>query len=156
MLCYLLPVINLQTQGGSVALVIASIWTGLVHLALGVLGTFVLKRFPTSFSIGFLLGVLVVLANQNLIMLGAFSRYSIGSSRTNHAFAIMGLTLTCVLTFMALLLVNFKSQVVVAPMDVNLNVNVNVEAPEPKDYEMSSGGGPMVKSPQSQHSATSS
>jgi hypothetical protein len=122
-------VINLQSDGGSIALVIAAVWTGFVHLALGVLGTFVLKRFPTSFSIGFLLGVLVVLANQNLIMFGAFSRYSVGSARTNHAFATLGFTLSCVLTFMALLLINFKSQVVVAPIDVNVNVNVATTAP---------------------------
>jgi hypothetical protein len=132
---YYILVINLQTNGGSIALVIASIWTGLVHLALGVLGTFVLKRFPTSFSIGFLLGVLVVLANQNLIMFGAFSRYSIGSTRSSRAFASLGFTLTCVLSLMALLLVNFKSQVVVAPIDVNVNVNV-ATAPAAKDYEI--------------------
>ena len=99
-------------------MVIASVWTGVVHLALGVLGTFVLKRFPTSFSVGFLLGVLVILANQNLILFAMFSRYDFGSPKTNHSFASLGFTLFVVLSFMALLLVHFKQDVVVAPMDV--------------------------------------
>jgi hypothetical protein len=111
--------VNLHKEGGSTALVIASVWTGIVHLALGVLGTFVLKRFPTSFSVGFLLGIMVVLANQNLILFGAFSRYRFGNPRTNHAFAILGFILFGVLSFMTLLLVHFRQAVVVAPLEVN-------------------------------------
>ena len=110
-------VVGLKNNDGSWALVIASIWTGLVHLTLGVLGTFVLKRFPTSFSVGFLLGVLVVLANQNLIMFSTFSSYSQGSYSSNHAFASLGFTLFVVLSFMSLLLFHFKTDIVVAPMD---------------------------------------
>ena len=110
-------VISLKHNEGSWALIIAAIWTGLIHLTLGVLGTFVLKRFPTSFSVGFLLGVLVVLANQNLIMFSTFSSYVQGSGRTNHVFASLGFTLFVVLSFMALLLLHFKNDVVVAPMD---------------------------------------
>jgi zinc transporter ZupT len=110
-------VFSLKNNNGSWALIIAAIWTGLVHLTLGVLGTFVLKRFPTSFSVGFLLGVLVVLANQNLIMFSTFSSYVQGSSSSNHAFASLGFTLFVVLTFMALLLLHFKGDIVVTPMD---------------------------------------
>lgn len=120
-------VVSLNSNDGSVALVIASIWTGLVHLSLGVLGTFVLKRFPTSFSVGFLLGVLVVLANQNLIMFATFSSYIQGSSRSNHVFASLGFTLFAVLTFMALLLFHFKQDVVVAPADGKDDEEDNVE-----------------------------
>lgn len=114
-----ISVVNLQQNDGSVALLIGTVWTGLIHLGLGVLGTFVLKRFPTSFSVGFLLGVLVVMANQNLIMFGAFSAYSQGSVRTNHVFASLGFTLFAVLTFMSLLLLHFKNDVIITPMDVN-------------------------------------
>ena len=109
--------LKLQSAGGSLALLIASIGTGIVHLGLGVLGTFVLKRFPTSFSVGFLLGVLIVLANQNLILFGSFTRYKQGSPQTNHIFALLGFMLFCVLTFMSLLLIHFKQDVVFAPMD---------------------------------------
>jgi zinc transporter ZupT len=111
-------VINLQgATDGSKALVIASVLTGIVHVLLGILGTFVLKRFPTSFSVGFFLGVLVILANQNLIMFGTFHSYGYGSSGTNHAFANLALSLFCVLFFFTLLLFHFKKSIVVAPID---------------------------------------
>ena len=106
-----------QSDNGSVALIVAAVWTGLVHLALGVLGTFVLKRFPTSFSVGFFLGVLVVLANQNIILYASFHKYSQGSARSNQAFAALGFVLFAVLSFMSLLLVHFKQEVVVSPVE---------------------------------------
>lgn len=110
--------VNLQRSGdGSMALTIAAIWTGIIHLALGVLGTFVLKRFPTSFSVGFFLGVLVVLANQNIILYASFHKYTQGNSKANQVFASLGFLLFAVLTFMTLLLVHFKNDVVISPMD---------------------------------------
>jgi len=115
--CTTKTVINLQSKGGSKALVVASVWTGIIHLVLGVLGTFVLKRFPTSFSVGFFLGVLVVLANQNLILFGTFQRYGYGNPTTNHSFSNVGLTLFLILTFFSLLLFHFKRHIVVAPID---------------------------------------
>lgn len=110
--------VSLQRSGdGSIALTIAAIWTGVIHLALGVLGTFVLKRFPTSFSVGFFLGVLVVLANQNIILYASFHKYTQGNSKANQVFAALGFLLFAVLTFMTLLLVHFKNDVVVSPLD---------------------------------------
>jgi len=106
-------VVNLHSEGGSTAMVMASIWTGAVHLLLGVLGTFVLKRFPTSFSVGFFLGVLVILANQNLLLFGTFLGYSHGYAPTNHTFANLGMTLFFVLAFFATLLFQFKRHVVI-------------------------------------------
>jgi zinc transporter ZupT len=114
-------VVSVQQSGdGSVALMIAAIWTGLIHLALGVLGTFVLKRFPTSFSVGFFLGVLVVLANQNIILYASFHKYEQGSQRANQVFASLGFVLFVVLSFMSLLLVHFKHEVVVSPLDATM------------------------------------
>ena len=113
-----LTVVSLnKAQDASVALIVAAVWTGLIHLALGILGTFVLKRFPTSFSVGFFLGVLVVLANQNIILYAAFHKYQQGSIAANQVFASLGFVLFAVLTFMSLLLVQFKNDVIIAPMD---------------------------------------
>jgi hypothetical protein len=89
----------------------------MIHLLLGVLGTFVLKRFPTSFSVGFFLGVLVILANQNLILFGTFSGYAYGTPSTNKIFAGIGFTLFCTLAFFSLLVFHFKGHIVVAPVD---------------------------------------
>lgn len=110
--------VSLQQAGdGSVALIIAAVWTGCIHLALGVLGTFVLKRFPTSFSVGFFLGVLVVLANQNIVLYASFHKYTQGNHRANQVFASLGFVLFIVLSFMSLLLVHFKEEVVVSPLE---------------------------------------
>lgn len=98
-------------------MVVAVVWTGMTHLLLGVLGTFVLKRFPTSFSVGFLLGVLVILANQNLILFGTFNGYSYGTTSTNKIFAGVGFTLFGILSFFSLLVFHFKGHIVVAPVD---------------------------------------
>eukprot|EP00980_Cylindrotheca_fusiformis_P008057 scaffold1717_cov117-Cylindrotheca_fusiformis.AAC.8 len=107
----------MKANGGSVAVLIASIWSGMVHLGLGVLGTFVLKRFPTSFSVGFLLGVLVVIANQNLLLFATFLKFSQGNQRTNDVFAVVGFSVFCVMSLMSLLLFHFKHEVVVAPSE---------------------------------------
>jgi len=110
--------VSLQQAGdGSIALIVAAVWTGFIHLALGVLGTFVLKRFPTSFSVGFFLGVLVVLANQNIVLYASFHKYTQGNHRANQVFASLGFVLFVVLSFMSLLLVHFKEEVVVSPID---------------------------------------
>ena len=118
-LCWIsFAVVSLQkSEDSSVALIVAAVWTGLIHLGLGVLGTFVLKRFPTSFSVGFFLGVLVVLANQNIILYAAFHKYQQGSTAANQVFASLGFVLFAVLTFMSLLLVQFKNDVIITPMD---------------------------------------
>lgn len=116
-----------QSNNGSIALIIAAVWTGIIHLTLGVLGTFVLKRFPTSFSVGFFLGVLVVLANQNIILFVSFHKYTQGSTRSNQIFAALGMVLFVVLGFMSLLLVHFKHEVVVSPLDGGADADAQEE-----------------------------
>ncbi|KAL7577838.1 hypothetical protein ACA910_010585 [Epithemia clementina (nom. ined.)] len=112
-----IEMVNLKSSKGSRAVMLASVFTGIVHLVLGILGTFVLKRFPTSFSIGFFMGVLVVLANQNFILTGTFFWYSHGNPQTNRVFANLGFGLFLVLTFFSLMLFHFKGEIVVAPID---------------------------------------
>jgi zinc transporter ZupT len=122
-----------QSADGSIALIIASVWTGLIHLALGVLGTFVLKRFPTSFSVGFFLGFLLVLANQNIILYASFHKYTQGSAKSNQVFATLGLVLFVVLAFMSLLLVHFKHEVVVSPLESGLAAGGTAEEETAED-----------------------
>lgn len=108
---------NLKSDAGSSALMLASIFTGITHLFLGILGTFVLKRFPTSFSVGFFLGILVILANQNMMLMATFHGYTYGSSRTNQVFANLGFVLFLMLACFAVMLYHFKSRIIVAPID---------------------------------------
>lgn len=114
---------------------IAAVCSGVVHLILGILGTFVLKRFPTSFSIGFFLGVLVVLANQNLILFGTFHGYTYGTIATNNAFANLCLALFAVLAFFALILFHFKRHIVIAPIDAKGMSEQSVDGKESTDYQ---------------------
>ncbi|CAB9504276.1 expressed unknown protein [Seminavis robusta] len=113
----IIEMVQLQKMGGSEALVIAAVWTGIIHVLLAILGTFVLKRFPTSFSIGFLMGIVIVLANQNLILFATFNSYSMGNPTTNLIFSSAAFTLFAVLSFFSLLMFQFKKEVVVSPVD---------------------------------------
>lgn len=97
---------------------IAAIWTGVLHLILAILGTFILKRFPTSFALGFLIGILLIVANQNLILFGIFHGYAYGSLQTNHVFSSLCFTLSVVLLFFTTCLVHFRQDLVVSPIDV--------------------------------------
>ena len=108
---------NLKSSSGSTALMLASIFTGVTHLFLGILGTFVLKRFPTSFSVGFFLGILVILANQNMMLMATFYGYSHGSPGTNKVFAQLSFVLFLMLAAFAVMLYHFKSMIIVAPID---------------------------------------
>lgn len=106
-----------KADGASIALVVASFITGIMHLALAVIGSTILKRFPTSFAIGFLLGLLFIFAHQNLILFGVFGSFSFGQIRTNRAFGAIGFLLFTVLFTMCILLFHFKKYVTVAPID---------------------------------------
>jgi len=119
--------INRASEGGSKALVLASVHSGVVHLILAVLGTFVLKRFPTSFSVGFFLGILIIIANQNLILFGVFHQYKQGTIGTNLAFSNLSLVLFVVLGFFSLLLLHFRQDVVVAAVDTSVETSKEVE-----------------------------
>jgi zinc transporter ZupT len=112
-----ISVLNLNTQGASKAVVIAAIWTGLVHVIVGVVGTFILKRFPTNFAVGFFLGILLIVSNQNLILFGTFHGYRYGTAATNHSFGFLGVSLFLVLGVFSALLYHFKKFVIVAPID---------------------------------------
>ena len=79
--------------GASVALEIASYWSAALHLILAILGTFILKRFSTAFTVGCFLGVTVVVSQQNLLLFAAFYHYQHGNPMFNLIFADLALAL---------------------------------------------------------------
>ena len=93
------------------ALTIAASWTGIIQLTTAILGTFVLKRFPTSFSLRFFLGFLIIVAQQNLILHTTFRSYRHGSVAANEAFADLALALFFVYGVFASLLFHFREHV---------------------------------------------
>lgn len=99
--------------GASVALEIASYWSAALHLILAIMGTFILKRFSTAFTVGCFLGVTVVVSQQNLLLFAAFYHYQYGNATFNLIFADMALALFMILTFFSLILGHFRHYIIV-------------------------------------------
>mmetsp|Transcript_3089 Transcript_3089/g.6791 ORF Transcript_3089/g.6791 Transcript_3089/m.6791 type:complete len:183 (-) Transcript_3089:452-1000(-) len=99
--------------GASLALEIASYWSAVLHLTLAILGTFILKRFSTAFTVGCFLGVTVVVSQQNLLLFAAFYHYQYGNATFNLIFADMALALFMILTFFSLILGHFRHHIIV-------------------------------------------
>jgi len=122
--CFVVVSIETSVDGGSNALSFAALWTGLVQIIMAVLGTFVLKRFPTSFSVGFFLGLVVVVAQQNLIMCATFLDIdAVNSDGTSHLFSMLCLTLSFIHFVFALVLGHFRHHILLAPVDVKPSGN---------------------------------
>jgi len=98
---------------GSLALEIAAYWSAALHLILAIVGTFILKRFSTSFTVGCFLGVTVVLSQQNLLLFAAFYSYGYGNPWSNIIFADLAFALFVVLSFFSLILGHFRYHVIV-------------------------------------------
>ena len=111
----------MRTTYGSAPIVVAAIWTALVQLFMGVVGTFVLRRFPTEFSVGFFLGLLLIVAQQNFILFATFSDVTfnlLSEQKSSKLFAaLIFLTAVIYLAF-AVLLTHFRDQILLAPVDV--------------------------------------
>ena len=109
-----------QTYGAA-PIVIAAIWTALVQLLMGILGSFVLRRFPTEFSVGFFIGLLVVIAQTNLILFGTFTdpTFNMLSEHTSSKLfaALIFITALVYLVFVVML-THFRRQISLAPADV--------------------------------------
>jgi hypothetical protein len=87
---------------------------------LGLIGTFIMKRFPTSFAIGFLLGIVVVFVNQNIIYMITFTQYNNSNSNNNsngRLYSAFSLLVAAVLSIFGALLFHFQKYIIVAPID---------------------------------------
>ncbi|KAL7551310.1 hypothetical protein ACHAWF_014498 [Thalassiosira exigua] len=100
-------------SGASLALEIAAYWSAFLHLILAILGTFILKRFSTAFTVGCFLGVTVVVSQQNLLLFASFYHYKYGNTTFNLIFADLALALFMILTFFSLILGHFRHHVIV-------------------------------------------
>ena len=105
----------------SPALLLACLWHGMMQfIMIGLMGTFIMKRFPTSFAIGFLFGMIIVFINQNIIYMITFTHYNrnaqygVANSRLYSAFSML---LAIVLCMFGILLFHFQKYIIVAPID---------------------------------------
>ena len=98
-------------------MIAAAVWTALIQFGMIIVGTFIIKRFSTSFSIGFLLGLVVIVAQQYLLLSVTFWKNQYGSSAKNVAFANLAFALFVLYTIFAATLMHFKESVMVAAVD---------------------------------------
>jgi hypothetical protein len=98
-------------------LTVAAIWTAIIQFGMIVVGTFIIKRFSTSFSVGFLLGLVIVVAQQYLLLAVTFWHNEYGSWAKNVAFANLAFGLAIIYSFFALILFHFKESIMVAAVD---------------------------------------
>mmetsp|Transcript_27497 Transcript_27497/g.39365 ORF Transcript_27497/g.39365 Transcript_27497/m.39365 type:complete len:227 (+) Transcript_27497:111-791(+) len=106
-------------NGYSHALLLAATWTVFLLCVMGAIGTFILHRLSSNFSIGFFLGLLIIVSQQNIILFAAFNNYDdSGGSGTNQIFATLSLLLGMVYLVFAIILGHFRDQVVSAAKEV--------------------------------------
>lgn len=119
------------------ALKAAAIWTAIIQFGMIIVGTFIIKRFSTSFSVGFLLGIVIVVAQQYLLLAVTFWHNQYGASTTNVIFANLAFALFILYSMFASVLAQFRNSIMVAAVDVKgsfgrklVNVNQSVVAEE--------------------------
>ena len=108
---------SLHDNYASWPLIVATVWTSLVQLVMAVIGTFIIKRFSTPFSVGFLLGLVLFVAQQHLMLSITFWHTQYGDVNTNVAFSNLSFTLFAVYAFFGCILHNYREDIMVAPVD---------------------------------------
>lgn len=88
-----------------------------MQFGMAVIGTFIVKRFSTPFSVGFLLGVVIFVAQQHLMLSVTFWHTAYGDSGTNAVFSNFSFSLFVLYTFFGLILFNYREDIMVAPID---------------------------------------
>ena len=90
-------------------------------IMIGLMGTFIMKRFPTSFAIGFLFGMIIVFINQNIIYMITFTHYNynagIAAGSNSRLYSAFSFLLAIVLCMFGILLFHFQKYIIVAPID---------------------------------------
>jgi len=108
---------TLKNGGASLALILAAVSTAIVQLSMAIIGTFILKRFSTSFSVGFFCGLVLVVAQQNLLLSVTFWNGQHGSDTANAAFANFAFALFAIYCIFGAILAQFRNHVMVALVD---------------------------------------
>jgi hypothetical protein len=130
-------VINLQNTNASAALTAAAIWTAIIQFGMIIVGTFIIKRFSTSFSVGFLLGLVIVVAQQYLLLAVTFWHSNYGSWAKNVSFANLAFGLFILYSFFAVILLQFRESIMIAAVDAK---GFGRKSPRKSDQASVAGG----------------
>ena len=107
----------MKDTNASLALKLAAVWTTILQLVVIVVGTFIIKRYSTSFSVGFLLGMVIVISQQHLLVGITFAHTSYGNWFENAIFSNMSFALFAFYFLFAIILMQFKSSIMIAAVD---------------------------------------
>jgi zinc transporter ZupT len=113
----MLLVVSLEQNGASWPFLIAATWTAIIQLGMAVVGTFIIKRFSTPFSVGFLLGMVIFVAQQQLMLAVTFWHTRYGDFNTNIVFSNFSFALFVVYSFFGCILQNYREDIMVAAVD---------------------------------------
>lgn len=109
--------LTLKDTNASLALKIAAVWTTVLQLVVIVVGTFIIKRYSTSFSVGFLLGMVIVISQQHLLVGITFAHTSYGNWFENAIFSNMSFALFAFYFLFGIILMQFKTSIMIAAVD---------------------------------------
>jgi len=136
---------SIRNDNGPGSLSLAALWSSAVHGILAVSGTFVIRRFTTHFALGFFLGLLIIVSQQDIILHSSFKQYSDIENLSGGVFAFLSM-------FMAFILISFASflaifrDVVLTTSSINSNVSATNDDDERRYHDGiyhddSTGGG---------------
>mmetsp|Transcript_17953 Transcript_17953/g.71962 ORF Transcript_17953/g.71962 Transcript_17953/m.71962 type:complete len:273 (+) Transcript_17953:102-920(+) len=102
--------------GGGAALGFAAVWSVLLCGALSVFGTWVLRQRQTEFAVGALIGIVVIIANQMLMLTAVFGSEANRGDRAHQksadvAFAVFSYVLFLTYLLFAALLAVFRTAI---------------------------------------------
>ena len=106
-------------------LTLAAVYVAVFQIVLAVAGTFILRRIPTSFAIGFLLGNIILAAQQNIVIFASFRSFYLPRNKQSHK--ILGgftIFLSIVYIVFALILTTFRDAIIVKRDNMNATPSI--------------------------------
>mmetsp|Transcript_20682 Transcript_20682/g.26750 ORF Transcript_20682/g.26750 Transcript_20682/m.26750 type:complete len:195 (+) Transcript_20682:259-843(+) len=112
-------------EGGTIVLTLAAVYVAVFQIVLAVAGTFILRRMPTSFAVGFLLGSIILAAQQNIVIFASFRSFYLPRNKKSHK-VLSGFTLflSIVYIIFALFLTTFRDAVIVKRENMNARPSI--------------------------------
>ena len=96
----------------------SAVWTAILLLIISVIGTIIMRRYQTSLSIGFLLGIIFVMTQQMLIVFAFFADQAGDASNTStqiaaqKAMAVFAFFIFFVYTVFGSMLAVFRNDII--------------------------------------------
>jgi len=96
----------------SKVLAAAAIWTALLQVFMIALGHLMLKRYPAKATVGFFLGFVLIVAQQNLLLSVTIWGSSFGTRSVNRVFSVFAFCLFIVYSVFGGVLGYYKDSVI--------------------------------------------